>query len=286
VTNATLEQLKNYRAAIVPNVLEMTSEQVAVFQNFVEEGGVLYASGPSSLNRFAKGGPRYELEEVLGVRYKGKLGTRVTHLTAQDEGMKKLIWPQNEIIFQGSMIQAEALPGAEVLATVTLPWVAPESAHSIGSHFAQIISDPPAETPGTDPGLVIHTYGKGKAVWLGAPVESGSNEVNGLLLVWLLKKVLPGPYRFEVDTHPAVEMTLYHQSENRRLLVGLLNMQRDLPPVPVGAVARVLVPAGRRATAVLRVPGRKALPFEKAGPYVQFRIDPFPVIAMALVEYQ
>ena len=63
------------------------------------------------------------------------------------------------------MIQAEALPGAEVLATVTLPWVAPELAHSIGSHFAQIISDPPAETPGTDPGLVIHTYGKGKAVW-------------------------------------------------------------------------------------------------------------------------
>src|SRR5438094_154230 len=83
----------------------------------------------ASRKRFAKGAPRYELEEVLGVRYKGKLGTRVTYLTAQDEGMKKLIWPQNEIIFQGSMIQAEALPGAEVLATVTLPWVAPELAH-------------------------------------------------------------------------------------------------------------------------------------------------------------
>jgi hypothetical protein len=34
-------------------------------------------------------------------------------------------------------------------------------------------------------------------------------------------RVLSGPYRFEVETHPAVEMTLYHQPENRRLLAGL-----------------------------------------------------------------
>ena len=123
VTNATLDQLKDYRAVIVPNVLEMTAEQAAVFRNFVEQGGVVYASGPSSLDRFEKGGPRFLLEEVLGVRYKGKLGTRVTYLTAKDEGMKKVIWPQNEMIFQGPMVQVEALPGAEVLATVTLPYV-------------------------------------------------------------------------------------------------------------------------------------------------------------------
>lgn len=286
VTNATLEQLKDYRAVMVPNVLEMTREQAEVFRKFVAGGGVLYASGPSSLDRFDQAGPRYLLEDVLGVRYKGKVGTRVTYLTAQDEGMKKVIWPQNEVIFPGPMIQAETLPGAEVLATVTLPWAAPETAHSIGSHFAQIISDPPAEEAGREPGIVIHGYGQGKVVWVAAPIEGGSNPVNGQLLVWLLKKVLPAPYHFEVETHPAVEMTLYHQPENRRLLVGLLNMQQDHPPVPVGAVVRVQVPGGRRATGVVKVPERKAIAYEKAGPYVQFRLEPFPVIAMALVEYQ
>jgi hypothetical protein len=156
----------------------------------------------------------------------------------------------------------------------------------IGSRFAQIISDPPAEDPGTDPGLVIHSYGRGKAVWAAAPIESSSNAVNARLMVWLLKRVLAGPYHFEVETHPAVEMTLFDQPEKRRVLAGLLNMQRDLPPVPVGAVVRVQVPEGRQVTGVVRLPDRKAMAFEKAGPYVQFRLEPFPVIAMALVEYQ
>lgn len=286
VTDATLDQLKNFRAVIVPNVLEMTAEQAAVFRSFVDQGGVLYASGPSSLDRFDKGGPRFLLEEVLGVRYKGKLGTQVTYLTAKDEAMKKLIWPQNEMIFEGRMVQVEALPGAEVLATVTLPYVDPETIHVIGSRFAQIISDPPAENPGTDPGLVIHEYGRGKAVWVAAPMESGSNAVNERLVVWVLKRVLSGPYHFEVETHPSVEMTLYHQPEKRQLLAGLLNMQRDLPPVPVGAIVRVHVPEGRRAKGVVKVPDGKAIPFENVGPYVQFRQEPFPVISMVLIEYQ
>ena len=286
VTNATLDQLKDYRAVILPNVLEMTTEQAAVFRSFVEQGGLLYASGVSSLDRFASGGPRFLLEDVLGVRYKGKLGTKVTYLTAQEEGMKKVIWPQKEMIFRGRMVQVEAQEGAEVLGTVTLPYVDPESIHVIGSHFAQIISDPPAEEPGKDPGLVVHSFGRGKAIWVAAPMEGGENTVNGRLLVWLLKRELPGPYHFEVETHPAVEMTLFHQPEKKWLLAGLLNMQRDLPPVPVGAVVKVQVPEGRQVKAVVRVPDRKAIAYEKAGRYVQFRLEPFPVIAMALVEYQ
>ena len=38
VTNATLDQLKDYRAVIVPNVLEMTAEQAAVFQQLRRAG--------------------------------------------------------------------------------------------------------------------------------------------------------------------------------------------------------------------------------------------------------
>jgi hypothetical protein len=285
ITNATLRQLRDYRAVIVPNVLELTAEQAAQFRTFVDQGGVLYASGPSSLDRFNKTGPRYLLEDVLGVRYKGKLGTQVTYLTLKDE-LKKIIRPQNEIIHNGLMIQAEALPGAEVLGTVTLPYVDPETIHAIGSHFAQIISDPPALTPGTDPGLVINSFGRGKAVWVADPIEASSHAVNARLILSLLHRVLPGPYHFEVEAHPSVEMTLYHQPENQRLLAGLLNMRQQLPPIPLGATVQVHVPSGRRATRVVRIPDRKTIPFEKAGPYVKFRIEPFEVLAMAIVEYQ
>ena len=76
----------------------------------------------------------------------------MTYLTPRNEQISKVVWPQDHLIYRGPMMKAEALGGAEVLATVTLPWVAPELGHSIGSHFASIHSNPPALVPGTNSG--------------------------------------------------------------------------------------------------------------------------------------
>ena len=289
ITNVTLEQLSRYRAVILPNVLELTADQAAQFRRFVEQGGTLYASGPSSLDRFDPQGARFLLEDVLGVRYKGTLGTVITYFTPKDDKVKEAIWPQLHIKFGGAMIKGEALPGAQVLATVTLPYMPIESEHVIGSHFAELETDEPALTPGSDPALVRHSFGKGRAVWLAAPLESshyGPEEVNGRLVLSVLRGVFPGPYYFEADTHPSVEMTLYHEPDKKRMLAGLLNMQQQLPPIPVGATVRVQVPSGRRVTRVVTIPEQKTIPFEKAGPYTQFRLQPFDALAMAFVEYE
>jgi hypothetical protein len=36
---------------------------------------------------------------------------------------------------------------------------------------------------------------------------------------------------------------------------------------------------------VLHLPDRKAIPIQTVGTYVQFRLEPFEALAMALVEY-
>ncbi len=77
VTNANLDQLANYRAVLLPTVFEMTAAQAEQFRTFVRAGGALYSSGPSSLDRFNASGPRFLLEDVLGVRYLGTLGGSV-----------------------------------------------------------------------------------------------------------------------------------------------------------------------------------------------------------------
>ena len=244
VTNANLDQLKKYRAVLLPNVLEMTAAQADQFRQFVEAGGALYASGPSSLDRFDANGPRFFLEEVFGVRYTGTIGGKLqgstggaggsfsgeatpeawrtswTYLSPQDDAVQKLLWPQKELSFPGPMLKAIALPGAEVLATITLPFAPPTQGRPIGSRFGAIHSNPPALTPGTDPGLVMNSFGKGKALWVAAPIESSSEAVNIRLVAALLKRLLPGPYYFEADTHPSVEMTLFHQEDKNRLLAG------------------------------------------------------------------
>ncbi len=283
VTNATLEQLSRYRAVMLPSVLEVTPEQAGRFRQFVKDGGVLYASGPSTLDTFARIGP--PLEELLGVRMMKSVGAVTTYLTASDAELRKITWPQENITFSGPLVQAQALEGTEVLATATMPFAEPGAGYTIGQHFAQIWSNPPATKAGTDPGIVVHSYGKGKNVWAAAPIESRTESVYARIVMHLLRRLLPAPYHFEADTHRAVEMTLFHQADKQRMLASLLNAPVQTPTIPVGATVRILIPDGRKATRVVLLPEQKTVAFEKVGPYIQFTVPPFKILAMAFVEY-
>ena len=183
------------------------------------------------------------------------------------------------------MTQVEALPGSEVLATITAAFVDPELGRAIGSHFAAIHSNPPALQPGQDPAVVVHSFGKGKSIWVAAPMESKDEAVNIRLTQHLLQRVFPAPYRFELDAHPAVEMTLFDQPHSHRLLMNLLNMQSAMPPIPVGATVRVQTPTGRTPGKLLRIPDLKPLAWQKKGAYVEFKVEPFEVFHMAILEY-
>lgn len=285
ITNVSLDQLSRYRAVIVPNVLEMTIEQANLFREFVRGGGILYASGPSSLQIVDQPGPRFLLEDVLGVRYVGRLGSSITYLAPGNAEIAKLIWPQEHASFPGEMVKAEVQAGAEVLAKVTLPFVAPDEGYVIGTHFAQIWSNPPATAASKDPAIVINSFGKGKAIWVAAPIEKLNGAAAGALVRHLLHSALPGPYKFEADASHTVEITVFRQEKNQRLLVGLLNMQEEPPAVPVDATIRIQIPVGGRAKRVLLLPEQKEMAFTEAGPYAQFHMPAFEVFAMVLVEY-
>ena len=185
------------------------------------------------------------------------------------------------------MLHVEAAPDSEVLATVTLPFVDPGAGRVIGSRFAAIHSNPPALVTGTVPAVVGHPYGRGRTVWVAASLERQPEFANAALATHLLRRALPGPYQFEADTHPAVEMTLFGQPDRRRLLVGLLNTQHPGPQVPVGAGVRVQPPAGAKVERVRHLPdGGRAVPHAVEGAYVRFQAEPFDTFAMFAVEYR
>jgi hypothetical protein len=100
-----------------------------------------------------------------------------------------------------------------------------------------------------------------------------------------LKGILPGPYQFEVDTHPSVEMTLFHQAEKKRFVATLLTMQLQLPALPVNATVRVQPPEGKKITSVMHVPDRKPIKFKTAGAYAQFDLEPFTSLSMVVIDY-
>jgi len=220
------------------------------------------------------------------VRYLGGFGESVTFLSPASPEIAKVIWPQENITLPWSMVRAQSLPGAEVLATATLPFVAPNAGYAVGAHFAQIWSNPPAAKPGSDPGIVVNSFGKGKAIWIAGRVESLTEPVGHNLVKHLLRNALPGPYRFEADTNRVVEVTVFDQPEQHRLLIGLINLQEHVPTIPVSAVVRVLPPSGRRVRRVLQLPEQKPLSFEKSGAYIQFQVEPFKLVFMAVAEYE
>jgi len=59
-----------------------------------------------------------------------------------------------------------------------------------------------------------------------------------------------------------------------------------VPTIPVSAVVRVLPPSGRRVRRVLQLPEQKPLSFEKSGAYLQFEVEPFKLVFMAVAEYE
>ena len=225
------------------------------------------------------------LADVLGAQYVGKIGGRTTYLSTTDKELTDAIWPQENMGFSVPMVQAQAAAAAEVLATATLPFVDPDEGDAINTRFAQIWSNPPAPQPGQDPGIVIHSFGKGKAVWVAAPLELRADAVNARVFNILLRRALRPPYKFEADADPAVEVTLFHQEDRSRLLVGMLNLQAQVPTLPVAATLRIQVPVGHSARKVSLLPEEKEIPFTRAGSYISFQVPSFNLVSMVLVDY-
>jgi hypothetical protein len=204
---------------------------------------------------------------------------------AEDRSLAKAIWPQDHVSHPGTQMVVESLPGSETLARITMPFVDPALGTNLNSHFAAIHSNPPALLPTEQPAIVAHRFGKGRTLWVACGIEESEERVNQQLVRALLERILLKPLRFQVDAHPALEMTLFDQPEKSRLLAGLLNLQRKLPQVPVPATVRVLPPAGKRIIRVCRLPDRKEVAMSPAGPYVQFQVAPFDTLAMFILDY-
>jgi hypothetical protein len=54
----------------------------------------------------------------------------------------------------------------------------------------------------------------------------------------------------------------------------------------ISRAVRVLPPSGQNVTGIYQVPDRRAVKFETAGAYKEFRLEPFEMFTMLLVEYE
>jgi hypothetical protein len=271
ITRAELGQLDQFPVVVLPNLLRMTSEEVEAFRSYVEGGGRLYASALTSLT--LTDGTRlddFALADLFGCHHVEPDPGVVTYLRPVGDELMDAIAP-TALVPHGRVALAAPEPVAslrvradrdvEVLATRTQPYNGGHGTRTEG--WASIFTNPPWEHT-DEPVIVTRRVGAGQTVYSACDIEStaASNEPAERLFVQLVRNLLGGPARVEVDTHPCVWAVPFHDEDDHRIRLGLLNRQLDGPPLPVPSVrVRVTPPAGRRFTALRRIPDGQPIEF-------------------------
>jgi hypothetical protein len=261
ITRKQLPVLDRYKVIVLPDVTRMDAGEVEAIRDYVRGGGRLYASGMTSLTE--TGGTRHEdflLSDVFGCHLAGSEEGAVAYLKPSAVGLAELILPQKYVQHDGGLLALQEQPEGQTLATLSLPYGSPQTGSVVDQAWASIHTSPPWEDTNR-PALVRHDYGQGQALYCAAVLEAAESEANARLLTALLRELLGEP-AYTADAHPAVWMNVMHQPERDRFLVGFLNAQSQVPPVPIARLPFTLrPPAGSCFRELLRLPEETPVPF-------------------------
>jgi hypothetical protein len=273
ITAKQLPDLDRYRVVVLSNVPRMSSEEAEAFRAYVARGGRLYASRFTSLVETE--GTRHSdfmLADVFGVHFDGEEDGRMIYLRPVNEDLKACVAPQEYVsqeVVTGMRLTVPPLTAVPrvrqgsgtPLAMLTLPFGYPAPGN-VGDHaWASIHSSPPWED--TDvPVLVENVFGSGRAIYSAAEIESVDAEVNERLVIGIIRRLLDGPFSFEVQTHPVVWTSATNDVERCRIALSLLNYPSDLPAVAVPARIRLRPPSGTRITSLSLAPDCSQLRYD------------------------
>ena len=281
ITRHSLARLGQFKMLVLSNVHMLDAEETAAIREFVRNGGALYASGDSSLvNTRGQMQKDFQLADVFGVSLVKASWDDWDHYVAPTSAgaanFPRFTAKQPAFV-KGYGIEVKAHFGAEVLATTTLTWPAPD-----GRHFSSFHSNPPW-VPTDRPEIVLNRFGRGRAIYCASVVE----DVEGLRETFLqLIRRLNDRWSFEAGAPPVVELTLFHQPERRRHLLTLINFQKDLPNIPVeGIHVRVRLPGGTRVRQVEQIPISRVINHEEGRGLVSFTVPRLETLAMFALQH-
>lgn len=283
LTPRNLDQLSQYQTIVLPELFMLDEREVAALVQYVAQGGNLYV--PRSTSLLNKDGVRqadFMLGEVLGISWLGQTAEEVTYM-APAPGHEDLFAPhtaRHPLLIAGSQLKVRAREGAQVLATLSLPYTDPKDP----SRFSSAISNPNGIAT-ADPALVLNEYGKGRALYAAGGLERMEHEAHRACFRRLLALLSAAPPLVRTEAPRAVEILVFDQPAAARLLVTVLNHQAELPPIPVSGARLAVRLDGRRAKRVVRFPEGAEIPFTEQDGYAEFEMPRIETLLMMGLEY-
>jgi hypothetical protein len=281
ITERSLDTLSRHRVVLLPNLLVVDRREVDAFRAYVRAGGRLYASKYTSL--VTSDGVRQDdllLADLLGVSYQGETRETFTYIAPQagHEQLYGAYTRRHPPGLHGSQLVVEARPGAQVLGELVLPYTDPADP----VRFASIHNNPPGIYTGA-PAIVLNRYGRGRTIYVSGDLESAAPHRE---LFLNLIRLLGEPFSFEMEAPKSVEMTLFDDRQEQRYVVHLVNLQHELPNIPVDDI-RVRVRLNGRVPGRLRVlPEGNELPYAVEKGWAAFTAPRLETYAMYALEYR
>lgn len=255
---------------------------MAAFREYVQNGGCLYASKfTSMLSADGQKQDNFLLSDVLGVSFAGETSQNVTYVEPRD-AYKEHFLPF-KAGYPATLKDSQALvrlnAGAEVLATVTLPYCSSEGRRGTA------LTDPPAPTTG-QPSLVLNRYGKGSALYSAGAIENWDYDSQRALFARLLRLLASRPFSFQVEAPKPVEVTVLDQPDRNQSVIQLLNYQQEMPNIPIEGIHVALRLDGKTPRDLVVVPDNQKVPFNVRGEFLEFVAPRLETYRMLVLAYQ
>jgi len=221
ITDTTTD-FAGIKTIIVNNAAYLTASECRRLQKFVTEGGMLIATGATSLYSYRGDSTgNFALTDIFGVEFTGQFSQDVTY-------------SGEECVLAVGKTPLVKTTGAEVRAYLTFPDFPPYDEE----HYASIHSDPPSSACSEYPAVTWHTYGQGGCLWIASPILGLKQFTQQEFGMKLLSPLLPALVVGKENLPPSMEITLL-KGDNEWLLC-LVNWQNELPVIPLHNVTIVL----------------------------------------------
>ena len=159
----TQENLQQYKLLILPENVLMTDRQTEAVRQYVHNGGNLLAMGSTSMiGEHAKARDNFALSDVFGADYVSPSIYSFHYYDVTEDSLKKRQTQSNYIISRGDHVKVRLHADAKSGANIILP-----ATERCGNNRAVTFADDMHPGNATDdPAAVLHSYGKGKCVYL------------------------------------------------------------------------------------------------------------------------
>jgi hypothetical protein len=274
ITNKDLEALPREQILILSDVQNMSANEEEAVLAFVREGGGVYISGRTS--------PKL-VSELLGVGFESQTVENITYMAPTEQGA--LLMPDVSADYPLTVFSPQQkVTGADektVMATIVLPYTVPGQP----GRFASIHSNPPGIY--TDyPAIVYNAYGKGRVVWVAAPLEIANQGLHRQVFANLINLLKVGDFHFEVSAPKEVEVTLLHQPEKRSYTINVVNIQEDFPLIPIRDIEIKIFLGAKKPIDVFRLPNKERFEFSVEGGYAVIKLAELYIFEMFNLVYQ